>query len=452
MVNLICGACLGEPFLQKPVLGNEADECRYCGLEAPVADLDDIALRCSEALLAAFQFVEQPMAVVHHGHDPIGAPIGEILEQMMDCSEDVIADLSQALLGLWGDGEGDEPYSIEQTYASVQMTSEWEAMERSLQHEARLINPQVGVVLEKVFGSIEQLRTRRQVSAVVTAGPGQPLESFQRARVFPSEGALEAALLHPERFLGPPPLGSGSPGRMNAKGISVFYGATDEEIAIAEVRPPVGSIVATATFRLLRPLRLLNLGDLSEVRPDVHLSYFDPVRVDQAQRCAFLNELQKQLLMPVMPEAVDQGYLITQAIADFLATHPTLNVDGIIFPSVQRPRSGENVSGQNVILFHKASTVHNSEAGFEAAHVSLMDSEDEHTWYSPEIWEGEGAPQKRASSYASSGKNTSATLALDRTEIRIHHIEGVQFGKRSDFVSYHRLQPGGGYDYSLSGR
>jgi hypothetical protein len=175
MVNLICGACLGQPFLQEPLLGNEADECRYCGLEAPVADLDDIALRCSEALLAAFQFVEQPMAVVHHGYDPIGAPLGEILKQMMDCSEDVIADLSQALLGLWGDGEGDEPYFIEQTYASEQMTSEWEAMERSLLHEAGLINPQVGVVLEKVFGSIEQLRTRRQVSLGVRRGMFQIL-------------------------------------------------------------------------------------------------------------------------------------------------------------------------------------------------------------------------------------------------------------------------------------
>ncbi len=326
-------------------------------------------------------------------------------------------------------------------------------MELSLQHEARLVNPQVGRVLEKVFGSIEQLRTLWQVSAVVTAGPGQPVESFQRARVFSSEGALEAALMHPEKFLGPPPIGSGSPGRMNAKGISVFYGATDEEIAIAEVRPPVGSIVATATFRLLRPLRLLNLSHLSEMRPDSQLSYFDPVRVDQAQRCAFLNELQQQLLMPVMPEAVDQGYLITQAIADFLATHSSLNLDGIIFPSVQTPGTDERPSGQNVILFHKASVVQNSGTGFEAAHVSLTDSEDEHTWYSPEIWEGEETPpHRRPSSYASFSKAILPTLALDRDEIRIHHIERVRFGKRTNAVSYHVLQPNGGYDYRASGR
>ena len=46
-------------------------------------------------------------------------------------------------------------------------------------------------------------------------------------------------------------------GRMNAAGISVFYGATDDETAIAGVRPPVGSWVATATFEVIRPLRLL---------------------------------------------------------------------------------------------------------------------------------------------------------------------------------------------------
>ena len=43
---------------------------------------------------------------------------------------------------------------------------------------------------------------------------------------------------------------------MNAKGISTFYGATNEDIALAEVRPPVGSQVAIARFDIIRPLLL----------------------------------------------------------------------------------------------------------------------------------------------------------------------------------------------------
>lgn len=54
---------------------------------------------------------------------------------------------------------------------------------------------------------------------------------------------------------------------MNSTGISVFYGATDDQTAIAEFRLSVGSWVVTATFEVIRPLRLLNLGDLGVNRP-----------------------------------------------------------------------------------------------------------------------------------------------------------------------------------------
>jgi hypothetical protein len=52
---------------------------------------------------------------------------------------------------------------------------------------------------------------------------------------------------------------------MNAQGISVFYGATDASVAIAEVRAPVGGRVAVAKFRITRPLRFLDLTALKDV-------------------------------------------------------------------------------------------------------------------------------------------------------------------------------------------
>lgn len=190
-------------------------------------------------------------------------------------------------------------------------------------------------------------------------------------------------LSHPERFLGPPPPGKGAAGRMNARGVSVFDGATDLQTAIAEVRPPVGSQVLVATFKVTRPLRLLNLAALSKIRPDRDLSYFQPQRIDQAQRCAFLAELREQLLLPVMPESVDQGYLITQAIADFLSTHPTLNIDGIYFPSIQVSKQEDDAKGYNVILFNKASGVRKCEPAHGACHVNLWDGDEEGSYFSP---------------------------------------------------------------------
>jgi hypothetical protein len=75
--------------------------------------------------------------------------------------------------------------------------------------------------------------------------------------------------MRPDRHLGSPPSGAAAAGRMNARGISVFYGANDPRVALAEVRPPVGSRVAVARFEIIRPLRLLDLTALSDATVEV---------------------------------------------------------------------------------------------------------------------------------------------------------------------------------------
>ncbi|RVH92134.1 RES domain-containing protein [Sinorhizobium meliloti] len=170
------------------------------------------------------------------------------------------------------------------------------------------------------------------------------------ARAFQSEGKLRSALLRPDKELGPPPSTFAASGRMNAKGIAVFYGATDPETAVAEVRPPVGCEVAIARFRVVRSLRLLDLT--APARVTAAGSVFDPEYANTLSRMMFLRSLSRRMARPVMPDDQDSDYLPTQAIADFLATDAVMSLDGIIFPSVQ-------VAGgkQNVVLFHKASLV-----------------------------------------------------------------------------------------------
>ena len=60
-------------------------------------------------------------------------------------------------------------------------------------------------------------------------------------------------------------------GRMNARGISVFYGANDPLVALSEVRPPVGARVAIARFEIIRPIKLLDLTARARVRTDTAL-------------------------------------------------------------------------------------------------------------------------------------------------------------------------------------
>jgi RES domain len=57
--------------------------------------------------------------------------------------------------------------------------------------------------------------------------------------------------------------------------------------------------------------------------------------------------------VPVMPGDEAADYLVTQAIAEYLASDEAANIDGLLYPSVQ---TGHDHS-QNVVLFHKASRV-----------------------------------------------------------------------------------------------
>jgi hypothetical protein len=137
---------------------------------------------------------------------------------------------------------------------------------------------------------------------------------------------------------------------MNAHGIAVFYGANHPMVALAEVRPPVGSRVVVARFDIIRPIRLLDLTALGGAT--IRRSVFDPTFGRKLARVFFLRHLSSRITIPVMPDDEALGYLITQAIADFLATGTSVTIDGIIFPSVQA--AGEY---KNVVLFHKAARV-----------------------------------------------------------------------------------------------
>jgi hypothetical protein len=137
---------------------------------------------------------------------------------------------------------------------------------------------------------------------------------------------------------------------MNPHGISVFYGATEPAVAIAEVRPPVGSSVLVGSFEVTRQLTLLDLTAAADV--NVVGSVFDPSFGKRLEHAMFLRSLSKRITEPVMPDDELLDYLPTQAIADFLASQTDPALDGIVFPSSQA--SGV---ARNVVLFHKAARV-----------------------------------------------------------------------------------------------
>src|SRR5690606_14138198 len=130
----------------------------------------------------------------------------------------------------------EDTYYAEKDPDDIELREDWRYFEHSLKTEARYFSAAAEATLETVFARVHDHKSENGAGIVVEAGPGRNLTAIHRARVFHSIETLEESLKNPDKTLGPPPPALATAGRMNARGISVFYGATDPKIALAETR------------------------------------------------------------------------------------------------------------------------------------------------------------------------------------------------------------------------
>ncbi|PZX34293.1 RES domain-containing protein [Cupriavidus phytorum] len=362
--------------------------------------------------------------------------------------EDAAQDVQTILDAEYGDFDsamiGEETEFCGNSYYEQKGTSdrawqeEWSAFERSLKTEARFFSRTAAAHLTSVFKGIEGMFATDGTPLVIDAGPGTSLSAIYRARVFQSDDRLVAALCRPDQQLGSPPASLATAGRMNARGISVFYGANEPRVAVAEVRPPVGSRVAVARFEIIRYLRLLDLTALGAVSEGG--SVFDPGLAARMERAMFLRSLSQHITRPVMPGDEGFDYLSTQAIADFLATECEPPVDGIVFPSAQA--AGTVL---NVVLFHKAARVEAIELpggteikattgqmyeeGWELEYVVIEEVPAEPAQTDSPAGDG-GWPDPASLAEPSMPRDPDfrePTLRIDMESIKIHVVRRVEF-------------------------
>lgn len=366
----ICHGCIEERFLSDEIKASQpARTCSYCDETEPAIALEGLAARIDTAFEQHYYRTsdqpddwEYPLlsdSESAYEWERSGEPVQDAIESAAGIGPEPARDVVELLDRANSDFEraqmGEETEFSPASYyemrgsSDAEWLSEWRAFEQSLKTEARFFNSAGASHLRDVFTKIDLLRTSDGRSLVVSIGPGTDLAELVRARVFQSGAKLEECLGRPDIFLGPPPAAAASGGRMNARGIAVFYGATNRATAIAEVRPPVGSQVVAAKFKVTRPLRVLDLTALENAVEEG--SIFDPTLRRRQERVAFMRSLGRLMTRPVMPDDEALEYLSTQAVADFLATENDPPLDGILFPSVQAKE------GQNVVLFHKAAKV-----------------------------------------------------------------------------------------------
>jgi RES domain-containing protein len=365
----------------------------------------------------------------------------EVAESIRQLLEDKHFDFDEAAMGEEGDFAPDSRYT-DRKIESEEFHSEWRSFEESLKTKSRYFSKRAPLTLTILFNGIHRSKTVGNRPVILSAGPGTSITSLFRARVFQDDEKLVRALERPDLEIGPPPPAVAVAGRMNARGISTFYGATHREVALSEVRPFVGSRVVTAQFDLLRPISLLDLEALSEVSASGSL--FDDNHRYQMAKANFLQSLSQKMTAPVLPDAEIFEYLPTQVIAEYLASQMKPELDGILYPSAQT-KTGKN----NVVLFHESSLVERFEISDDTA-IFVETELQTADGFEPEYWVFQRtAPKVEATSATGpfaaemsqkvrSGDGRIPALRIDFSSVEVHHIESVVY-KHSDY-QVHRSQ------------
>lgn len=458
----VCQDCVKEGFLSALISRQGlAARCHYCGERQNTVDLNVIADKVDEALKQHYHWTSEEPEVYEaamiadresdYDWDRHGEPVVDVIatalsvepniaEDIRTILEDRTFDFDSAAAGIEGPYDDDAHYSRE-SVRYPRLLGQWRSFEDSLHYESRYFNSKLKSFLDRVFDRLPTLRTHEGAPIVVRAGMTSDLRTLYRARAFYDGDSLSEALCHPDRELGAPPGKVARAGRMNAQGISVFYGATVKEAALAEVRPPVGSRVLVAEFAIARPLALLNLESLAKVREAG--SIFDPNYVRRQEVEYFLRELESILTVPVMPSQEHHGYLTAQAVADYLANVVRPRVDGIIYPSVQA--SG----AKNVALFHHASRVAPIERAKNTAVGAKLSRMEEH---GPEpdyvVEEWEDAPiedvSRRTSIFSRARQQPpdrrEPSLRIVSKTLEVHEVCSVKIHSNSFAVRHRRAK------------
>ena len=462
----VCHACVGEGFLKARIeRKGETHRCSFCRHKHAAISLDDIVDAFDQVFEQhLYRTSDQPsdyeyllMKESSYQWERSGEPVlwvlqevGEIDEKLAEAIRSELCDRHYVHDEFQDEGDFDEDSHYSYSAINTQeLSAAWKSFTEDLKTRSRYFSRTAEATLTNLFEGIHEYKSKDGREIIVKAGPDTDFTSLYRARVFQSRERLEEALKRPDLEIGPPPPRLATAGRMSAQGISVFYGAVDAMVALAEVRPFVGSRVMIAKFDIIRPLNLLDLEALKSV--EIKGSLFEPEYGERLEKAKFLGSLSKLMAAPVMPDDEPFEYLPTQAIADFLATGRDPVIDGIIYPSVQGKKGAKNV-----VLFHKAAQFHELEIPDGTRITAQLENMTED---GPEIdyWVWEETPKKSKKKKTGARKDAAhrtdwnriarlnedgreLTLKIDVKSIQVHHISSIGFETDDFNVKRHRSE------------
>ena len=365
MPNKVCWRCIGEDLVSAEIKAQPRRVCSYCGARRNAILIPDLARRVDPVFQNIVGTGDE--GYVERDGEPGFGPIGdyphEIIAQMLETDDDAIGRdlvswLADHYLHRHGHRPGDEGFDFyddsSDHYAIRDETDDWfrrswDGFCDDLKHRRRFFIGAHGHVLDDLLGPL--IRGDWPTGgAIRVIGPGTDYRHIHRGRLANDSAAQRRIYARRRQRLAAPAPGIAGAGRMNAAGISVFYGSFDRDTCVAELRTPVSGHAVVGRFEILKPLRVLDLTMLEDGFEA--LSYFDANYAQMMSYQAFMITFHEAVRKAVLPGQEALDYLPTQVIAEYLWSQDAAPIDGVIFGSSQI-----SDSANNIVLFPHAATV-----------------------------------------------------------------------------------------------
>lgn len=354
--DVLCSTCAGASL--RPIIEEDGTEqrCTTCGEQAKCVSGAEVARTVYEAF-ARFYAPEYP-AGAEEGYQ--GAHPLEVVRRLIgpDAPEGLAEVITNHLeqqerAGVIG-GYGPHLFIQSAHYewagraiGGHAFNESWPEFREYIMHRGRYFDPLIDNYLDGVLAEI--------TNALEGVDPELPVGTrIYRARLI-NEGTAGQITDAPAKELGPAPRGKRSGGRLNAPGMAVFYAAFDPETAIAELRPPVGSLVALGAFETSVPLKILDLTQLSLA----HVNLLLPGAEEQVDALDFMRVFHEVITRPSI-DGEHASYIPTQVLAEYLRWEGAF--EGLIYRSVQVGKLAQpQRDTRNIAIFDAEGILDNGE-------------------------------------------------------------------------------------------
>lgn len=353
----VCSGCFEDYGLRKYIIGHaEYDECSYCGKRAK----EKIAIHIDELLIYFLECISEEWG------DPASEGVGWesreggwVSAKVID-SYDLIMDeldlgirhekLAKDIIGALADKEWCQknPHSL---LMDDDLKFSWKRFSHQIKHEIRFVFYKANTYDEyahdsEIIKEPHEIMERLGIFARELNLLGKIPQNTTIYRARPSTKG--------ERFidvteLGPPLAHEAKySNRMSPAGIAMFYGALEEDTAIAETIDPDKddlTIISLASFSALDDLKILDLTNIPSTP-----SLFDEEMRGQKMMLSFLNAFLTDFTKPVKKNNRENiEYIPTQVITEYFKyifwNDDQAPIQGILYPSSRR------INGKACVLF-----------------------------------------------------------------------------------------------------